>query len=1495
MFIGLAIGPLLIVGVVLAWQSFSNQREQALSLQHEVSQRVAVEVTSFFDELENQINIVTQVQGLQRLDQDRQQSVLSELLLYQNLFEELILVDDQGQEQIHLSRSNLSPSEPQNFSESEAFLIPQATGEIYYSPIRFDESTGEPLITISAPLLDVRSGTVSGVLVTEVRVKKIWELIQDIKVNEGQSVYIVDADNRVVAHRNPSIVLRGTNFDAPEENGLFPGLTGENALLAQESVHFGEQTFRIIAEQTVSEALASAFNSVYLITAVIILTLVVASTLGLLMVRQIVQPIQKMATTAQAISDGDLSQQVEVTSQDELGVLSNAFNSMTAQLHNLINSLEARIADRTQRLEIVATLGEHLNAILDPNDLLREVVNQIKENFDYYHAHIYLLDDSGKKLTIMAGTGEAGAAMIANNHQISTDDKGLVTEAVHSKRIVIVDNVQDAEEWLANPLLPETQSEMAVPIIHKDDVIGVLDVQEDKIGGLDESDANLLRSLANQVAVALTNAQLFAQTTEAKEVAEQAKQEIEVANKALEGQIWLTTGQAQLNEKMQGQQDITMLATSILKLLCPYMNAQIGALYVVAEQSLHLVGSYAFNHQNGVSDFGFGEGLVGQAVIEKEPMIITDIPQNYMTIRSGLGETVPNTLMVLPFMYEDRVIGVIEMGTLAEFSDTEMDFMRTALSSIALAFNTAQARARIDELLIETQQQAEELQAQGEELRVTNEELETQTESLKASEARLREKQTELEETNTQLEEKAAALEESGITLREKQAALDKQNQDLKEAQQELKIQAEELALASKYKSEFLANMSHELRTPLNSLLILARMLAENKENNLTEDQIESAQIIYSGGTDLLNLINDILDLSKIESGKMEFTYEPMRLVELETDVRYHFSHVAAEKGLELKIELADDLPNEIQTDVQRLKQVLKNLLSNAFKFTNKGSVTLSIYRPDAEANLSRSGLDYTQAVAINVTDTGIGMTAEQQKIIFEAFQQADGSTNRQFGGTGLGLSISREFATKLGGQINVKSEPKKGSTFTLYLPIEKVNTPEPDKETIAESTTIDTTEESIVFDNALITPPQATDPKPASSIKAIKTIDLAPFMADDRDSINGEDKILLVIEDDPTFAKIVYDYSHQKGFKCLATNKGRAGLELVKTYQPEAIILDLQLPDISGWEVLETLKNDPALRHIPVHIMSVDDETIDAFRKGAVGYLTKPVSSEGLDSSFQKIEQLISEKIKALLLVEDDAKARRTIQKLLSGSDVKIQEADMGQVALDLLEAQQFDCMILDLTLPDMSGFEVLTKMNRLETINKCPVIVYTGRDLTSEENMQLLKFADSVIVKGVKSPERLLDETALFLHRVVADMPKEKQQTIEQLYNKEGLLKDKKVLIVDDDMRNSFALSKLLAEKGLITKIAQNGQKALDILAEEPDFDIVLMDIMMPVMDGYEATKRIRELPNFQTLPILALTAKAMMGDREKILAIGANDYLPKPIDVDRLFSMLRVWLYR
>ncbi len=1154
--------------------------------------------------------------------------------------------------------------------------------------------------------------------------------------------------------------------------------------------------------------------------------------------------------------------------------------------------LMAQEERHTRQLQTVAEVSTATSTILDAAVLLQKVVDLTKERFGLYHAHIYLLNEAGDTLNLTAGAGEAGRKMVADGWSISLErEQSLVARAARSGKIVKVDNVRLAPDWMPNPLLPDTHAEMAVPIMLENKVVGVLDVQSEKIGGLNKGDANLLRSLANHVAVTLSNARLFEETTQSKEEAEiakeaaeqaqqraeqaraeaeQAKKDIEVANQALEIQIWQTKGQAQLNDKMRGEQSIEMLANNVIDQLCEYLPAQIGALYVMEDDSLYRAGHYAYN-ADGATRFQLREGMVGQAAAKRQPIFLNDIPLNHLTVRSGFGDTAIRNLMVFPFLYEGLVGGVIELGTITEFSQVQIDFMNAAITNIGIAFNTAQTRARVNELLAETQQQAEELQTQGEELRVANEELASQTESLRTSEAKLKDQQAELEATNTQLEEKAAALEESSAALKEKQAVLDQQNRELLVAQQELERKAKELELASKYKSEFLANMSHELRTPLNSLLILARMLADNKDGNLSDEQIESAQIIYSGGTDLLNLINDILDLSKVEAGQMIFNFEAMPLTDLVSSMRMQFDPVAEEKGLAFNVNLADDLPGRIKTDPQRVKQIVKNLLSNAFKFTKEGSVDLSIYRPEPKADLSRSGLDPSRAIAISVADSGIGMTRDQLQVIFEAFQQADGSTNRQYGGTGLGLSISRELSANLGGQIEVESQPGQGSTFTLYLPLEK----QTKKETTIEDAPQPPAQKQVTAEPEQKAPP--------------------PALADDRDRLNDEDRILLVIEDDPKFAKIMAGYAHKNSFKCLVAGGGKSGLELVNTYRPHAVILDLNLPDITGWDVLETLKSDPATRHIPVHIMSVDDEDLEAYKKGAMGYLTKPVSQENLAEAFQEIEHFISQDIKALLLVEDDATARKSVKKLLDGSDVKIKEAETGQQALDLLKKQHFDCMILDLSLPDMSGFEVLNKINKDETIAQCPIIVYTGRDLTADENAQLMRYADRVIVKGVKSPERLLDETALFLHRVVADMPQDKQKTIKKLYNEDDLLNGKKVLIVDDDMRNSFALSKLLSEKGIVVKIARDGQKALDLLADDGEIDLILMDIMMPVMDGYETTRKIRAQRRFNGLPILALTAKAMKGDREKCLAAGANDYLPKPVDVDRLFSMLRVWLYQ
>ncbi|MGD8626385.1 MAG: response regulator, partial [Anaerolineae bacterium] len=935
--------------------------------------------------------------------------------------------------------------------------------------------------------------------------------------------------------------------------------------------------------------------------------------------------------------------------------------------------------------------------------------------------------------------------------------------------------------------------------------------------------------------------------------AEAARQEAEANRQAVEAQMWQTTGLAQLNEILRGEQDIPTLATLTIQHLCHYLDLPLGALFVRRGDELGLVGSYAYTRRKAAANgFRVGEGLVGQAALEKQTIVLTRVPPDYVSLTSGLAELAPKNIVVSPILHEGRAIGVVELGTLAEFSPAQVAFLESTLESVAIAFNTAQARRRIDELLAQTQKQAAELQAREGELRAMNQELQSQA-------ATLRYQQSELEAANVELEEKAAVLQDQ-------RAILDRQNRDLKTAQRELERRAEELAQANKYKSEFLANMSHELRTPLNSLLILARLLADNQEGNLTGEQVESARVIYNSGSDLLALINEILDLSKVEAGRMEFHMAPMSLADLAGSMRAQFEPVAGEKNLALEVAVADDLPPAIEADQQRVEQIVKNLLSNACKFTEEGYVRLEIRRPDEGVDLSHAGLKPDRTVAIRVSDSGIGMTPDQQEIVFEAFKQANGSTSRKYGGTGLGLTISRELAVRLGGHLALESAPGQGSIFSLYLPFSQQGKPEVEPAPVP-----------------LPVVPSIAPPAPAE------------IVPDDRDDLQQGDRVLLIVEDDPTFARTVCNHAHGKEFKCLIAGDGETGLELAKAYRPDGIVLDLKLPGMSGWDVLDALKKDSDTRHIPVHIMSALDENLDAYKMGAMGFLIKPVTPEALDTALQKIESLVAREIKSLLVVEDDANLRRSVAQLLGGSDVRISEAERGQAALDLLRSQQFDCMILDLSLPDMSGFEVLNRMHGQEAIHKCPVIVYTGQDLTEEENLELIRYADSVIVKGVKSPERLLDETALFLHQVVADMPRDKRQTIKQLHDREAALAGKQLLIVDDDMRGAFALSKLLGDKGLKVTIARNGAKALELLDTTAGIDLVLMDIMMPEMDGYETIERIRAQRRFRSLPILALTAKAMKGDQEKCIAAGANDYLSKPVDADRLFSMLRVWLYR
>ena len=934
---------------------------------------------------------------------------------------------------------------------------------------------------------------------------------------------------------------------------------------------------------------------------------------------------------------------------------------------------------------------------------------------------------------------------------------------------------------------------------------------------------------------------------------------------------WLKTGQNNLNEMMRGNQNIISLSRSIITFLAKYIDAQIGALYLVEEESdvLKLTGSYAFSvRKNLNSKFNFGEGLVGQAAFEKEMIILSNIPEDYIRINSSLGDTIPTCIIVIPFIFEDNVLGVVELGSIKEFSKIELEFIKTVVKDIAIAINSSSGRTKMKVLLDKTMQQSEELQTQQEELKSSNEELEEQTEELKASTEKLKFQQEELQATNEELEEKTESLERQKTEIME-------QNRLIEVAKKDIEKKAEDLAIASKYKSEFLANMSHELRTPLNSLLILSRDLADNNKGNLLEKQIESAEIIYGSGNDLLNLINEILDLSKIEAGKMTLNIQDVFLADLARSINTNFQHQTKLKGLELKVHIAEDLDEVIISDQQRIDQIIKNLLSNAIKFTEKGIITVEFKHPDPEMDLSKSGLKYQDSIAIGVTDTGIGIPADKLSAIFEAFQQADGSTSRKFGGTGLGLSISRELAKLLGGELQLKSEEGKGSTFTFIIPKIK-------KEAVTGDIVDRRKSQERRVGHTIPKIVERKDYKPAPSIE------------DDRNDITENDRKILVVEDNLNFAKTLRTFCRDKHFKFLHSGDGETGLQLAKKYVPDAIILDIKLPGIDGWCVLDNLKENPHLRHIPVHMMSAMEETIDAFQKGAIGYLMKPVKKDQLDKAFKKMESFYAKDIKDLLIVEDNETMRKAIVTLLGEDKLKITAVGLGKKAIEKIKKNKFDCIVLDLSLPDITGFEVLKELDKLK-VTIPPVIIYTGKDITKEEEFELNKHTSSVIIKGVKSEERLLDETALFLHQVVDEMPKNKQKIISRIHDKDTLFEGKRVLVVDDDMRNVFAVSHILEEKGMETFSAANGKKALEILEKEKSFDMVLMDIMMPVMNGYETMENIRKQTKFKDLTIIALTAKAMKGDKEQCLAAGANDYLAKPLQIDKLLSLMRVWMYK
>jgi HAMP domain-containing protein/CheY-like chemotaxis protein/signal transduction histidine kinase len=910
-------------------------------------------------------------------------------------------------------------------------------------------------------------------------------------------------------------------------------------------------------------------------------------------------------------------------------------------------------------------------------------------------------------------------------------------------------------------------------------------------------------------------------------------------------QDWLKTNLARFTGMLQGQRDLTTVGRMLLSELAPLVSAQQGVIYQMgSEESAEMVllSAFAGDGEDGhLRRLKIGEGLVGQCASEKRRMLISELPANTISIRSGLFEAVPRNVIVLPVLFEDRVKAVIELATLGNFTTSHLAFLEQLTASIGIVLNSIEATMQTEGLLKQSQQLATELQMQ----------------------------QRELQQTNEQLAQKAQQLAEQNVEVERK-------NQEIEQARRALEEKAKELALTSKYKSEFLANMSHELRTPLNSILVLGQQLTDNPDGNLTPKQVEFARTIHGAGTDLLNLITDILDLSKIESGTVSVEAEEVFFASLLDAVGRPFRHEAENRRLNFEVQTDPHLARSVVTDSKRLQQVLKNLLSNAFKFTEVGGVRMSV-------SLARSGWsedhpilgNAASVVSFEVSDSGIGIPFEKQRIIFEAFQQADAGTSRKYGGTGLGLAISRELASLLGGEIQLRSAPGRGSTFTLYLP-----------QTYVGPSTSSAAAADARLQSSFVPAKSSVTGLPEHPVEKI---------ADDRENLQPDDAILLIVEDDAHYARVLCDLSRDKGFKVLVATRGAEALALAQEYHPTAVSLDVFLPDMLGWTVLNHLKQDPATRHIPVQMLTLDEDRHHGLARGAFAFVTKPTTPEGLETAIARIKEYSAPRRKRLLVVEDNLAEQLSIKELLGYDDIDVTVVATGAEAIEAVNEQAFDCVVLDLRLPDISGFDVLERFRDTPSLGDLPVIVFTGKELSPDEDARLHSLARSVVVKGVESPERLLDETALFLHRVVGDLPVEKQRLLDRLHHSDDALVGKKVLVVDDDVRNIFALSSVIERRGMTVITAGTGREAIAKLESTPDVSIVLMDIMMPEMDGYETMQVIRQNASFRRLPIIALTAKAMKGDREKCLEAGASEYLAKPVNTEQLLSSLRMWLHR
>lgn len=1351
-------------------------------------------------------------------------------------------------------------------------------------------------------------GKEQGLMVLDISLKQINELLQDRSgLGETGETFLVGNDQLMrsdswragggsalktrigtdltrvwlAGHPNQAADGAGPRQVSPAKASSYVNHRGEEVfgvIRELETLKSYDIHWAVVSEVAASEALALAerlkSNTIWLF----LITVLVVGLASIVVARGIVQPIRRLSGWAGQMAEGKSVTMEGEVPDNEIGTLMASFRRMTESIEEITRVVQAIAVGDFRRTV----------ALRSDDDSLGKAVNQMVDNLHAVvrQAEVISQGDFSARITPWSDEDQLGTAL--NRMTIRLRDMEAANRSAFDKARILTEHLNKLPppiltidrnfrvqyvnaagsdfvgmpmeeclgrycyELFANPHCHTSECRAGRAMRTRNIEKGETELDQD---GLKIPVRYTGAPILDENGVVIGALEYFIDITEARN-----------ALQAVEKQNWIQSGVGLVNDRLRGEQTMAQLCDKVLGGLAQRLHIPVAAMYVADKGNLSLGAVYSTTGDSaGREGFSLAEGLVGQAAREKRRLIVENIPEESVRLVSGLMEAVPRQLVMEPLIHEEAVMGVLELGSFAALSEDDFAFLDRVGKHIAIAIATTQSRTRLAVLLEKTHQQAMALQQQQEELQVTNEELEAQTNFLKDREVQLQAQQEELMSLNVELEEKTESLQ------RQKADILDK-NLQLQEARESVEKKAEELAITSKYKSEFLANMSHELRTPLNSLQLLSHNLVQNKDGNLSEEQVESVRIMYSCGNDLLELINDILDLARIESGRVDLKVANLPLQDLAERLQNNFQAITADKGLSFTVTIDPQAPAVIATDRQRLEQILKNLISNALKFTEMGGITVAVRPLRQEDAPTKEGLAPTGALAIAVSDTGIGIPPEKQKIIFEAFQQADGSTSRKYGGTGLGLSISRELAELLGGEIQVSSTPGQGSTFVLYLP-----------------RSLDLAERE------RLVPASPPAPAPSLVVEAVQPVSKQVIIDDDRHEIGKDDKTVLIVEDDQNFLKYLIKQGREKGFRCIATADGQDGLLLAEEFRPNAIILDVNLPNRNGWEVLDALKKNQVLRHIPVHMMSVEEKTLDAFKKGAVGYLHKPVTQDDLRRAFELLEDYIDNEIRELLIVEDDQVLRQEIVKLIGNGDVHSTAVASGAEVIKALRKNKYDCMILDIGLPDMTGFELLDRLEKESGIEIPPVIVYTGRELTREEHDSLYRYTDSIIIKGVKSVERLLDETALFLHRVVDKMPADKKKMIANLYEQDAMFFGKKVLIVDDDMRNAFALSKILAEKQMEVKIANSGTKALEILATEEEVDLVLMDIMMPEMDGYETMRRIRAQERFWNLPVIALTAKAMPEDKRKCLEAGANDYLAKPIEATRLFSVMRIWLYR